>query len=155
MSNSRRACKKIRSYSPSNLTSIALWKIQKEGKWVPNKLTDENKKQRVAICMNLLSRFKKNFVHKIIRRDEKLILYDNTKCKKAWVDPGQPSTSVAKPKKVLLCLVELGRNHLLRASQTWPNSYSWELPVLLIKLSSGGKKTIYGIRQTKNDVAAW
>ena len=36
---------------------------------------------------------KKSFLHRIVTGDEKWIYFDNPKCKKSWVNPGQPSTS--------------------------------------------------------------
>ena len=49
---------------------------------------------------------KKSFLHRIVTGDEKWIHYDNTKRKKSYVKPGQPST--AKPNihgaKVMLCI---------------------------------------------------
>jgi len=68
-------------------------KIQKEGRWVPHELSEDNKKRRRDIALTLLSKFrKKDFLYKIITSDEKWIPYDNPKRRKSWVDPGQPST---------------------------------------------------------------
>jgi len=76
-------------------------KDQKEDRWVPHELPEDNKNRRRDTVLTLLSKFrKKDFLHKIITNhinkslgNEKWILYDNTKRRKSWVDPGQLSTS--------------------------------------------------------------
>jgi len=58
-------------------------KVQKEGRRVPHELFDKN--QRRGTALNLFSKFrKKNVMHKIIRSDEKWILYYNAKRRKSW-----------------------------------------------------------------------
>jgi len=84
-------------------------KVQKEVRWVPHELSEDNKNRQRDTAPTLLSKFrKKDFLHKIITGDEKWILHDNPKRRKSWVDLGQPSTSTPKPnipsKKVLLCI---------------------------------------------------
>jgi len=54
-------------------------KVQKEGRWVPHELSEDNKNRRCDTALTLLSMFqKKDFLHEIITGDEKWILYDNT-----------------------------------------------------------------------------
>ncbi|VVC42845.1 Transposase, type 1 [Cinara cedri] len=64
-------------------------KIQKEGKWLPHELFENAISNRFNIVVSLLARQKK-------------------KCKKSWVNPGEPSTSTPKRNihghKVLLCI---------------------------------------------------
>jgi len=50
-------------------------KVQKEGRWVPHELSEDNKNRRGDIALTLLSKFrKKHFLYKIITGDEKWIL---------------------------------------------------------------------------------
>lgn len=87
----------------------AMGKIQKSGKWVPHELNDRQMERRLNICEILLARHeRKSFLHRIVTGDEKWIYFENPKRKKSWVDPGQPSTSSARPdrfgRKTMLCV---------------------------------------------------
>jgi len=84
-------------------------KIQKCGKWVPHELTERQQENRKIMSEMLLQRQqRKGFLHRIVTGDEKWIYFENPKRKKSWVDPGQASTSTAKPnrfgKKRMLCV---------------------------------------------------
>ena len=84
-------------------------KIQKCGKWVPHELNERQQENRKTTCEILLERHeRKRFFHRIVTGDEKWIYFENPKRKKSWVDPGQPSTSTARPnrfgKKTMLCV---------------------------------------------------
>lgn len=84
-------------------------KIQKVGRWVPHDLNDRQMERRQNTCEMLLARFKrKSFLHRIVTGDEKWIFFENPKRKRCWVDPGQPSTSTARPnrfgRKTMLCV---------------------------------------------------
>jgi len=80
-------------------------KVQKEGRWIPHELFEDNKNRQRDATLTLVSKFrKKDFLHQIVKDKEKWILYDNTKRRKSWIDPDQPSTTTPKPisKKVLV-----------------------------------------------------
>ena len=48
----------------------------------------------------LLARYKrKSFHHQIVTGDEKWIYFENSKRKRSWVTPGEPSTSTARPNR--------------------------------------------------------
>lgn len=87
----------------------AMGKIQKCGKWVPHELNDRQMEKRKTTCETLLLRHeRKSVLHRIVTSDEKWIYFKNPKRKKSWVNPGEASTSTAKPdrfgKKTMLCV---------------------------------------------------
>jgi len=74
----------------------AMGKIQKEGKWIPHELTENAIANCLNISISLLARQKKKKFFLAHCGDENWIYFDNSKRKKSWVDPGQPSTSTPK-----------------------------------------------------------
>jgi histone-lysine N-methyltransferase SETMAR len=85
-----------------------LGKTSRAGRWVPHKLSEMNKNQRMTHCYSIL-RLSKNsgFWHSILTSDEKWIRYDNVTRKRQWLSSGQVPESTSKPnsygKKVMLC----------------------------------------------------
>ena len=54
-------------------------KVCKRGRWIPFKLTENHKIQRMVTCQSMLSMAKKsNFFDSILTGDEKWIAFDNT-----------------------------------------------------------------------------
>ena len=87
----------------------ALGKVQKDGKWVPHKLSEINISQRLNTCVFLSAKHKKkSFLWKIVTGDEKWIYYDNPVNKKQWLSSDQAPLQSPKPeihrKKVMLCV---------------------------------------------------
>ncbi len=84
-------------------------KVCKRGSWIPFKLTEDHKVQRMVTCQSMLSMAKKaNFFDSILTGDEKWIAFDNTHRGLQWVDPDQVPEGTPKPhkfvKKVMLCV---------------------------------------------------
>ena len=91
------ACETISGYSTSHIHALMC-----------HVLKDRQMERRQNTCKILLARQKrKSFLHRIITGNEKWIYFDNLKSKKSWVDPGQPSTSSARPNRLVgrLCSV--------------------------------------------------
>ena len=86
-----------------------LGKVSKLGVWVPYKLSERNKADRMSIATSLLSRENNDpFLKKIITGDEKWITYENIVRKGQWLDKDQPPLPDPKAnihgKKILLCV---------------------------------------------------
>ncbi|GFW82751.1 mariner Mos1 transposase [Trichonephila clavipes] len=78
----------------------AMGKIIKVGRSVPHALTDRQQENRKIVCEILLARDKrKSYLHFIVTGDEKWIYFENPKCNRSYVDPGQPSKSTARPNR--------------------------------------------------------
>jgi [histone H3]-lysine36 N-dimethyltransferase SETMAR len=84
-------------------------KVCKRGRWIPFKLTENHKVQRMVTCQSMLSMAKKaNFFDSILTGDEKWITFDNTHRGLQWLGPDQVPEGTPKPhkfvKKVMLCV---------------------------------------------------
>ena len=84
-------------------------KVCKRGRWIPFKLTEKHKIQRMVTCQSMLSMAKKsNFFDSILTGDEKWMAFDNTHRELQWLDPDQVPVGTPKPnkfvKKVMLCV---------------------------------------------------
>ena len=78
-------------------------KIRNNGRWVSHELNDRKMEKRKHSCDILFARYnRKLLLHCIITGDEKWIYFENSKRKKSWVDPGEPSTSTARSKEDVL-----------------------------------------------------
>lgn len=83
--------------------------VLKYARWIPHDLTERNRIDRVQVCSSLLARNETNpFLDRLITGDEKWIHYKNPVRKRAYVQPGQSTPTVAKPdlhpKKRMLCI---------------------------------------------------
>ncbi|GAB0091230.1 hypothetical protein DMENIID0001_060460 [Sergentomyia squamirostris] len=86
-----------------------IWKISRFGKWVPYKLTEDQKENRVKICSIHMARQKKDpFLHRFVTCDEKWVLYDNISRTRQWVDKKESAAPTPRgglhPVKRLLCV---------------------------------------------------
>jgi len=84
-------------------------KVQIETRWVPHKLIERQKCDRMNICISLLGHHrKKYFLWRIVTGDEKWVCYENPVRKRRLVDPEKSSSSVPKReihgKKLLLSI---------------------------------------------------
>lgn len=85
----------------------SLGKVRKLGSWIPHKLTEQNRDQRVTIASFLLSFSRTtSWLDSILTSDEKWVLYENTKRKYQWIDedaePEPEPKADLHPKKVMI-----------------------------------------------------
>ena len=85
-------------------------KVNKRGRWVPHRLTDKNKQDRVRIATDLLNRYREGSLKldNIVTCDEKWVLYENPVRQNQWVDRGALPSGTPKanlhPRKIMLCV---------------------------------------------------
>lgn len=78
-------------------------------RWIPHRLTSNNKKKRITVCTSLLSKNKtRGFLEQIVTGDEKLVYLENPLTHKQWCAPGTEPTQVVIPnqysQKFMLCV---------------------------------------------------
>lgn len=112
---SRELAEKIGCTHPTILRHLhSMGFEQKFGAWVPHKLSDQDKENRLQIAAQLLARHratcghKERFLQRIVTGDEKWCLYVNMRQRKEWVPKGvTPKPRVKKelhPKKTMICV---------------------------------------------------
>lgn len=83
-----------------SITAIAMesFQVNKLGKWLPHRLTERNKAERVRIATELLDRYRRGDLQldAILTGDEKWILYANIIRRRSWVDTGDIAPAVAR-----------------------------------------------------------
>jgi histone-lysine N-methyltransferase SETMAR len=95
-------------------------KVSRSCRVVPHELSNAQAQRRIDLCKQLLANPNdERFFKRIVTGDEKLIYLRNPNMQNQWVNIGQPAEPVARlgrfERKVMLCLVEYGRNNPLRA----------------------------------------
>ena len=122
--------------------------------WIYNLIRARDVESRFCISEMLLERHKKkSFLHRIVTGDEKWIHYDNPKCKKKYVKPGQPGKSTAKPNihgaEVMLCiwLDQKGVLYyeLLKSGETI-NGERYQTQLIRLKRAIAEKRPVYATR---------
>lgn len=118
--------------------------IKKLDKWVPHKLTEENKITRLTIANSLIARNKAEpIIDRIITCDEKWIEYDNSRRSGQWVERGKPGGTMPKkdlhPKKILITVWWTARgivhiDYLPRGQTITSNVYCHEIDSVHQKL---------------------
>lgn len=83
ISNAKGTCRTTWSNSTISNWLRQMWKIRKEGKWVPHAFSQQNKNDRIEKYLNLCNKqHKKSLLRKIVTNDEKWIYCDNFKKRK-------------------------------------------------------------------------
>ena len=82
---------------------------KKLGVWVPHKLSENNKENRLQIASQHFARHRATrFLYRIVTGDEKWCLYINMKQRKEWVAPGDMPKPRVKPdlhpRKTMICV---------------------------------------------------
>ena len=84
-------------------------KVPKLGKWVPYKLSENDRQCCINAAVSLLSMSRrKDWLATILTSDEKWMVYDNIHRKFQWVDHDESPKAVVKPnrhpRKIMLCV---------------------------------------------------
>ena len=106
-SNPAQSIRDLSSQLNSSSTTVyrhlkAMGKVPKLGKWVPYKLSENERQRRINAAVSLLSMSRrKDWLATILTSDEKWVVYDNIHRKFQWVDLDESPKAVVKPNRHL------------------------------------------------------